>query len=189
MARGGAGILGAAVLASAVAAAQPAASPVQVWLVDPHGEVDGVLLRDGRSFHFAPTLARKLTLAVRIGDPVRIEVVAGRRVFVNERDAARYEISPAPAPGTGSRAQPALQRLTARGHITAFVRVSEGAITGFLLNTGEQVRVPASLGPRLASLRLDDLVTVEGLGNRGRYGVGMMALTIVGARGQIVLRR
>lgn len=181
--------VGVVVLATGLADAQGASRQVRLWLVNPQGEVDGVQLTDGGSVYFPPEVGRTLVLSVRIGDPVRVEVVGGRRYLVDERDDMRVDITWV-SRGGGPVVQPALQWLTARGHVSAFIRRAEGGIQGFVLNTGEQVRIPPVLGPRLLSVvRLGDLVTVRGLGRRGAYGVGMMARVVTTARGEVVVPR
>lgn len=170
------------------AQAQTAASSVNIWLINPHGEVDGVMLNDGRSVFFTTDVGRMLVASVRIGDMARVEVRAGRRIFVDERDGSEYDLSP-PARGGGPVGIPALQRFVARGRLVAFTRTSEGAIVGFLMDSGEQVRVPPSMGARLSVLRVGEFVVVEGLGNRGRWGLGLAATSVWDARGQLVLRR
>lgn len=179
-----------AALATGLAVAQTAPIRVQLWLVNPQGAVDGVLLGDGRAFFFEPEIAHNLSLSVRLGDPVHIDVENGHRWLVDERDSGRIDLTlPRGARGGGPVGVPALQRMTARGHITSMMRVPEGTIAGFVLNTGEQIRTPVSLGFRFTGLRTGDLVTVEGLGTRGAYGTGIAALTVTDPKGTVLLQR
>jgi hypothetical protein len=153
------------------------------WLVDPSGEVDGALLENGASIYFDPAVARMLTLGVRIADPVRIDAHDGSRYLVDERDGSVYELRTF-ARGGGPSAQAALERMTARGNIAAFLRVPEGAVTGFILDSGEQVRISPNLGLRLGSLRRGDMVVVHGMGRHGAYGTGMTALHVFDSQGR-----
>ena len=163
-----------------------AASPLRNWLVDPRGEVDGVVLDDGRAFYFDPLVGKPLLLRVRIADPLRVDVRGGVRHLVNERDGSSVVLTPM-ARGGGPGPQPALARVTARGLITEFVRLPEGVISGFILSTGEQVRFAPSVGARLHGLGLQDLVIVRGFGTRGEYGTGMVATQIEDASGRQLL--
>ncbi len=162
------------------------ASPLVDWLVNPSGEVDGVLLSDGRAFYFDPIVARTLLLSVRIGDPLRVAVREGQRTMIDERDGSTCSLVRF-AHGGGPRPQAALQRMTTRGRIAAFLRQPEGNVTGFILATGEQVRVAPALGFRLAALHTGDTVVVEGFGRRGPYGVGMSGTSVRDDQGRVVL--
>lgn len=187
-------IVGAAALAGGLAYAQSrdehtASSRVQLWLVDPAGQVDGVLLRDGRQMYFSPDVGRNLTLSVRIGDPIHVTVDRGRRFVVDERDDNRFELTPVLAHGGGPASVAALQHLTASGNVVTFLRTPDGVIDGFVLSTGAQVRFPPVLGPRLASVRLGDRLVVEGLGTRGAYGTGITPLAVRDARNRLLFWR
>jgi hypothetical protein len=185
----GGALAAAAMLFSAGSApAQTAGSPVNVWLVNPYGDVDGVLLRDGRAFYFPTEVGRMLTGSVRIGDVVHVDVVRGRRLLVDQRDGSSFDMT-AVARGGGPVGIPALQRMTARGTVTAVTRMTGGVITGFVLGSGEQVRVPPSATARLGNVRVGDTIVAEGLGNRGRWGIGLQALAIYDGQGRPLLRR
>ena len=179
-----------AALATGLALAQTAPSRLQLWLVSPQGAVDGMLLGDGRAFFFEPEVAHNLTLSVRMGDPVHIDVENGHRWLTDDRDGSRIDLTiPHVARGGGPVGVPALQRMTARGFITAMMRAPEGTIAGFVLNSGEQVRTPTSLSQRFSGLRVGDLVTVEGLGTRGMHGTGLAALKVTDPRGSVLMQR
>jgi hypothetical protein len=77
--------------------------------------------------------------------------------------------------------------MTARGNIASFLRVPEGAVSGFILASGEQVRVAPALGLRLGSLRRGDVVVVEGLGRHGTYGTGMLATHVYDSQGHLLI--
>lgn len=187
-------IMGAALLAGGLAFSQSATaegtapSRVEIWLVNPAGQVDGVLLHDGRSFYFSPEIGRTATLSVHITDPVRIDVENGQRWLVDQRDDSRVELLAPVARGGGPSS--ALSRITARGEIRTWVRGPEGTISGFVLSTGEQVRVPSGVSGRIvAAVRLGDIVTVRGLGTRGDFGTGIDALSVVDGAGRTLLQR
>jgi hypothetical protein len=176
------------VAAGVASALATAASRLELFLVNPSGDVDGVLLRDGRAFFFPSDIGRTIAGGVQLNDPLRVAVHDGHRVLVDERDQSEYDLTPV-ARGGGPVGVPALQRAYARGHLAAFMREPGGGIQGFVLSSGEQVRVPAALGARLATLRTGDIVVVRGFGNQGRWGLGIQAMQVEDDQGHVLISR
>jgi hypothetical protein len=162
------------------------ASLLTHWLVNPAGLVDGVLLEDGRAFYFDPSIGRTLVLSIRLSDPMRVDARDGARHLIDERDGSSVVLTSFPR-GGGPGAQPALERMVARGNIAAFLRLPEGAISGFILDTGEQVRIAPTLGVRLGGLPRGAMVVVEGFGRQGTYGVGIRATHVIDGQGRVWL--
>src|SRR5947209_695193 len=63
---------GVALLATSIASAAGHDARVRAWIVDPHGEVDGVLLSDRATIRFDPMTSASVTRHVRLGDRIQI---------------------------------------------------------------------------------------------------------------------
>jgi hypothetical protein len=51
---------------------------VDLFLINPHGDIDGMMLRDGTEVHFPPHLSGAIARQVKIGEPVKIYGVRPR---------------------------------------------------------------------------------------------------------------
>lgn len=162
------------------------ASPLHAWLVDPYGRVDGALLRNGRAVFFDPDRSTAALHAMRIADPLRVEVRGGVPHLVSERNSASIALTPA-ARGGGPEASRPLEPITARGNIAAFVNRPDGSLSAIILETGEQARVDHAVSGRLTALRLHQTVTLRGRGTVGDYGTGLFVTHVEDVHGHTLL--
>ena len=170
--------------------ASPVAEGIVVqYLMNPHGEVDGLLLSDGAQVHFPPHMEEELIAVVKPNDSVRVQghrsfsgsVVQGYLITNTRSGQAVIEHEPSlldhPAP-------PFLRNLTLRelnvqGRVRALLNGPGGEVHGAVLEDGTQVRVPPHVGNQLAgSLKVGDAINAKGYGAANQYGRALEATAI-----------
>lgn len=166
---------------------------VDRYLLQPRGDVSGLLLRDGAQMHITNRAAQELINAVQPGDHVRVH---GRRasdsplvkpdVIVNVTDGTSFTVPyrldlPIPPPED----RPTVNEMKAAGKITVLLYDPlKGVVNGVVLSDGTQVRLPPDVGERFhASLQPDMEVEVEGFGTSTRHGNALEA-TAIGQKGR-----
>jgi hypothetical protein len=179
---------------------------VRAWIVDPHGEVDGMVLSDQASVRFDRMTGESITRHVRLGDRVQI-TPDGQALFLPRTnwsvDLGMATVGLGGGPSRlppVSRAERAVdgmtvsgglgtgtQHFTVRGVVRAVTFTRGRVADGFVLDGGVTVRIPTSRTDALAALRPGMRVDVEGEGVRGRYGIGVRATRVVSAGGSVVL--
>ena len=166
---------------------------VDRYLLQPRGDVSGLLLRDGAQMHITNRAAQELIKAVQPGDHVRVH---GRRasdsplvkpdVIVNVTDGTSFTVPyrlDLPIPPSEDR--PTVNEMKAAGKITVLLYDPlKGVVNGVVLSDGTQVRLPPDVGERFhASLQPDMEVEVEGFGTSTRHGNALEA-TAIGQKGR-----
>jgi len=127
-------------------------------LVNPQGEVDGLLMQDDAIVRFPPGALASNALAS--GDSVDVEgdvstagpVQLVERATVSRRGTVLASSAPPPplARRAGPAADAALQPMVAAGTIHALLLNRDGIQDGLLLDDGTTVRVPPRAGQRFA---------------------------------------
>jgi hypothetical protein len=136
------------------------------FLINPHGDADGLILSDGTEVHFPPHLSLELQAAIpaggqstikirgvrpRSGDliaAVAIETMDGRRIVDNGPPKAHDEEGkPDERP-----AKPEREPMQAEGVVRRVLHGPTGEAWGALLEDGQIIRVPAKEAARLAFL-------------------------------------
>ncbi len=196
-------------------AAAPAAQPmppaqgtpaavgqVQLYLLNPDGEVDGLLLADGTVVKFPPHLSGALTAAVTPGASVSVVgfpgVVTpyGRAVhgvsITNTATGQTVVDQPAPTPPVPPFLR-ALARtsLTVSGTVARFLMNPPGDVDGLVLTSGEEVRFPPHLGPtvvRALGGRAGTAIAASGYGARNAFGTTVEADSMLVGTQTIPLR-
>jgi hypothetical protein len=166
---------------------------VDRYLLQPRGDVSGLLLRDGVQMHITNRAAQELIKTVQPGDHVRVH---GRRasdsplvkpdVIVNVTDGTSFRVPDRldlPIPPSEDR--PTVNEMKAAGKITVLLYDPlKGVVNGVVLSDGTQVRLPPDVGDRFhASLHPDMEVEVEGFGTSTRHGNALEA-TAIGQKGR-----
>jgi len=166
---------------------------VDRYLLQPRGDVSGLLLRDGAQMHITNRAAQELIKAVQPGDHVRVH---GRRasdsplvkpdVIVNVTDGTSFTVPyrlDLPIPPLEDR--PTVNEMKAAGKITVLLYDPlKGVVNGVVLSDGTQVRLPPDVGERFhASLQRDMEVEVEGFGTSTLHGNALEA-TAIGQKGR-----
>ncbi len=159
---------------------------VRQWLLNPNGEVDGLLLVDGTQVAFPPHLSAMLQQTLKPGDAVQVggwrapgaPVVRAVSLSANGRSLVDQP------PGAGNappvpRAPGALTAMSASGRVSRLLYTGHGDVNGVLLDNGSIVRFPPHVGAELAStLQPDSMVHAKGWGSRGPLGSALEATAI-----------
>lgn len=175
---------------------EPVTGIVDRFLCNPHGELDGLILREGTEVHFPPHLSEPVREVLKPGDPVAIrglrpsaapvlaaialEATACGRVIVDE------------GPDDKARHKKPRQTLGASGEVVRTLHGPKGNKRGALLTDGTIVR----LGKHADKKAVDLLAVGRTLAARGEgvmdgdggcleavlIGVSMEALEPVGGK-------
>lgn len=163
---------------------------VQRWLVNPNGEVDGLLLADGTQVGFPPHLSADVQGALKIGDSV--EVSGWRapnapvvRAASLKATASGRSVADKP-PVDGAKREPraprdpgALTAMNASGRVARILYTGRGDANGVLLDSGTIVRFPPHVGTAYASsLQPGNVIEARGWGTRGANGNALEATAL-----------
>lgn len=166
---------------------------VDRYLLNPRGDVYGLLLRDGSQMHITLRAGQDLIKSIQPGDHVRVH---GRRasdslvvkpdVIINVTDGTSFTVPyrlDLPMPPREER--PAVTEMNATGTIRELLYDPlKDVVNGALLSDGTQVRLPPDIGEHFhASLHKDMDVEVRGYGTSTPYGSALEA-TAIGRKGQ-----
>jgi hypothetical protein len=169
------------------------------WLVNPNGEVDGLLLEDGTQVAFPPHLSASLVEAVKAKDAVEItgrraenakvvrasmikNTATGRSVSGEPREPRDAGIPPAQPPQP--RAAGALTAMNASGRIDTLLYTGRGDVNGALLQDGTVVRFPPHAVAQMAdTLKPGAALYARGYGTRSAQGSALEA-TAIGANAE-----
>jgi len=166
---------------------------VDRYLLNPRGEVNGLLLRDGSQMHVTLRAAQDLTKAIQPGDRIRVH---GRRVsdsplvkpdvIINVTDGRSFTVPyrlDLPMPPREER--PTVTEMNAAGTIRVLLYDHlKDVVNGALLSDGTQVRLPPDVGEHFhASLQQNMDVEVRGYGTTTPYGSALEA-SAIGRKGQ-----
>jgi hypothetical protein len=161
---------------------------VDRYLLNPRGDVNGLLLHDGSQMHITLRAAQDLTKTIQPGDRVRVH---GRRVsnlplvkadvIINVTDGKSFTVPyrlDLPMPPREER--PAVNEMKAAGTIEVLLYDPlKEVVNGAVLSDGSQVRLPPDVGERFhASLQKDMDVEVRGYGIATPYGTALEAVAI-----------
>lgn len=169
---------------------------IKQYLMNPHGEVDGLLLNDGTQINFPPHMADELVSIVKPGQQVSIQgdrerdSVVKADVITNSRTGQTVVEH---APSWKDRPMPPhLKRLSmngmhASGAIVALLYAPHGEVRGLILADGTQIHVRPDVGDSLArTLNVGETVQAEGYGIENRYGRSLEATAIGLGEGRLV---
>jgi hypothetical protein len=141
------------------------------FLVNGHGDIDGLLLDDGTEVHTPPHLSVAIERSLRPGTTIEVRGVAlrdvdlivavaidppkGKRILDEGPGAAHEKHHPK---GDGSR-------WSYEGNIERLLHGPKGDVHGVLLEDGVIVRIP----PHAADALAEHLVTGQSIGVEGRW--------------------
>lgn len=121
---------------------------VTQFLLNPHGEIDGLILNGDLQVHVPPHLGRELVRRVAVGDRIRVRGVKPRRaamvaaVQLTGRDGVDINddgpAHAAPPKPTHAARQP----MEANGEVAFGLHGPKGELNGALLTSGVALRVP-----------------------------------------------
>jgi hypothetical protein len=150
------------------------------YLMDPRGEVEGLMLQDGSQMHITSRASDKLRGAIKPGDHVRVH---GRRldgtplvqadVIFNASNGTIFTVPfrlDFPVPEQEHHLS--MTEMKAEGTIEVLLfHAVKSIVHGMLLSDGTQVRLPPDVSEELRrSFRLGEHLVVEGNGTANEYG-------------------
>jgi len=152
-------------------------------LPTPHGEVDGLLLEDGRIVRFPPHLSAALLGVVGQGDAVVVDgMQAGfgndiRAWRITNRSTGRF-VTDAPPPPPGPRAW-SERDMRVSGVVRRALTGGRGETNGVILDDGTVVRFPPHVGEAFATLVVPGArLVAQGYGLSGPAGTAIEAVAL-----------
>ena len=150
------------------------------FLLNPHGEIDGVVLgsRRRQQVHFPPHLSSQVARHVAIGDEIRVRGVKPRgadmvaAVSIVAR-SGKVILDEGPKHDQGKPHRPHAERkpMEASGEVMLSLFGPKGELLGALLDDGTSLRMPPHAAAELASyLAPGAHIQAWGHGVRNRYG-------------------
>lgn len=168
---------------------------VTQYLMNPHGEVDGLLLSDGTQVHFSPHMAKDLVGTVKPDDSVSVQgyrssegPVVKADVITNTR-SNQSVIEREPGVLDRPMVPPSVRDLAAlERHAEGIVRVllygPRGEVNGAVLDDRSIVRVFPHAAYRMASLlQVGHSISAVGFGTENQYG-RVIEATAIGSPGE-----
>ncbi|MBI2295728.1 MAG: hypothetical protein HYU76_06785, partial [Betaproteobacteria bacterium] len=168
-------------LAQAYIHGPPAAqATVSRMLVNPFGEVDGVLLDTGALVTFPPHMSEQLAAAVKSGDAVEVkgypEMPGQIKGYVITNSRTGQAVMVHPKPPAGMKPPPhlrgiGLKEMSAQGEIRHVRHGGKGEINGAILADGTIVRFPREVSYRFGHLfRVGQGIAASGYGTQNQHG-------------------
>jgi hypothetical protein len=166
---------------------------VSRFLVNPFGEVDGLLLDSGTLVTFPPHMEHELTAAITPGAPVAVRGQATgptqiKALILTNTSTNQQVIEHPPAPA--ERKLPkhlravGLRQLRARATVSHLRYGKHGEIKDLVLADGTTVKLPKDVSESFTPwLRVGQELEVVGYGSENAYGRGLEA-TGIGIAGQ-----
>jgi hypothetical protein len=127
---------------------------VERFLLNPHGELDGLILQDGTEVHFPPHLSTAVSKALRPGADVIVYGLRPRRALVVAAvslEASGHTIVD-DGPNDDARTKLPRIRLETSGTILRALHGPKGETRGALLDNGTIVRLAKHAGPDATKL-------------------------------------
>lgn len=170
-----------------------AQATVSRLLVNPFGEVDGVLLDTGTLVTFPPHMSEQLAAAVKSGDAVDVkgypEMPGQIKGYVITNSRTNQSVMVHPKPPAGMKPPPhlrgiGLKEMSAQGEIRHLRHGGKGEINGVILADGTIVRFPREVSYRFGHLfRVGQGIAASGYGTQNQHGRAFEA-TALGPLGQ-----
>jgi hypothetical protein len=165
------------------------------FLINPEGDVDGLLLADKTLVAFPPHVGVQLAASIAPGDDVRITgfAVPGGSIRAQQVEQTRtgQRFVDQPPEGAGAARLPrslrgvGLVKLGASGRVLRVTTAPRGEPDGVLLADGTVVKLTPPVAAQCANLlQPGTTVAAEGYGTRNRYGESLQA-TAFGTPGNL----
>jgi hypothetical protein len=151
---------------------------VTQFLLNPHGELDGLILGSDRQVHFPPHLSRQVTKHIGIGDKVRVRGVKPREAnivaAVQLTSAAGVDIlDEGPHHHGEKHEKPDVEKrpMEVVGEVRLQLYGPKGELRGALLTDGTSIRMPPHAAAELSEyLEPGVHIQVWGHGVKNRFG-------------------
>jgi hypothetical protein len=175
---------------------------VQLYLLNPDGEVDGLLLADGTVVKFPPHLGSVLSAAVKPGANVSVVGFPGastpyghavHALSITNTATGQMIVDQPPATPPVPPFARGLTRtpLSVSGTVARFLMNPPGDVDGLVLTSGEEVRFPPHIGQAVVTAlggRAGTPITASGYGTRNALGTAVEADSMVVGNQNIPLR-
>jgi hypothetical protein len=137
---------------------------VDRFLLNPHGDSDGMILTDGSEVHFPPHLSNKVRKAIRPGETIKVRGVRPRSadliaaVAIETSDGKRIVDDGPPKDHEEEKkdrkhaAKAERKPMQAEGVVQRALHGPKGEVRGALLEDGRMIRFPAREAEGLAEL-------------------------------------
>ncbi len=167
------------------------AGVVKRYLINPDGDVDGMMLADNTLVMVPPHLGSQVVASTAPGERVRIvgETTPGGTVraqqIINDRTGMSIADQPPPPRSPGERRGTGLVKLEASGSILRVTTAPRGEPDGVLLADGTVVKLTPPVASQFTSLlQPGTVIAAQGYGTRNRYGESLQA-TAFGTPGNL----
>lgn len=180
--------------AEATPAAPLLTGRIQQWLVNPNGEVDGLLLADGTQVAFPPHLSAEVLRTLKPGETVQVagwrapHVPVVRAASLTASATGRSVADAGPGPGgmPPPREPSALVAMSASGRVARLLYTDRGDPNGVVLDDGAIVRFPPHVGASLTPmLQPGSTLFAKGWGSRTAQGNALEATALGGAANEM----
>jgi hypothetical protein len=137
---------------------------VAQFLINPHGEIDGIILKDGTEIHLPPHLSPQIGKAIAVGEKIKVRGVRPRGVHMisaiaieSAKGVKIIDNGPPDDHRHGKDARKARAKDDAKpAEVAGIVRRAlhgpKGEVRGVLLEDGTAIRFPKHEAARLKSL-------------------------------------
>ncbi len=184
------------VAGAGVATSSTAQVTVARFLINPDGDIDGFLTREGLLIRFPPHMGAQLAATVRKGDAVQ---VSGWRNAGQSLDAQRITdtrsgaqlVDQPPVPDAAVRPLPrelrgaGLSPMDAQGQVAYVTTAPRGEPDGVILSDGTVIKLTPPVAQQFPALvRTGAEVSAKGYGTRNQYGAALQA-TAFGSPGNL----
>jgi hypothetical protein len=149
-------------------------------LINPFGDVDGVLLDNGTIVTFPPHMGEQLAAAVRAGDTLLIKGYPEKPtqikgyVIVNKRSNQTVAVQPKPKPAAKipkHLRSIGLKEMSAEGEVRHVRYGGHGDVNGLILSDGTILRFPREIAHRFAGLfQVGQRIVASGYGTENEFG-------------------
>jgi hypothetical protein len=173
-----------------VAATQQVTGTVSQYLMNPNGEVDGMLLSDNTQVKFPPHMSADLTRAVRPNDRITASgEPEGAQTFhaftiINANGQSVNEARPSQPPPPPDLRGVNLQPMSASGRIKSLLHAPRGEVDGAVLDDGTILHVRPDASAQFSSLlAIGQSISANGFGTANSFGKSI-EVSAIGAVGQ-----
>lgn len=168
------------------------------YLMNHHGDVDGLLLSDGTQVHLPPHMAKDLVALVKPNDPVNVQGyrnVGGpvmEAPIITNTETGQSLVEREPSPLDGPIMPPSVRDLFlterhAEGIVRNLLYGPRGEVNGAVLEDHTIVRIPPHVAYQLAKLlQLGQSISAIGYGTENEYG-RVIEATAIGSSGTTMM--
>ncbi|MBO3462178.1 hypothetical protein G7B40_016995 [Aetokthonos hydrillicola Thurmond2011] len=157
---------------------------VQAYLLQSEGQVEGVLLSDGKQLHLPKHLSAAVQETVKPGDIIEAIAEPGEPSTLGEefrtlnltnirtgKIVSDQPSSPLPKQG---------EPLSVEGNVAHWLVGHKGELKGFILSDGSYLHVPPVLRKNLTErVKLGDRLSAQGYGTRNELGTSITVETLI----------